>query len=67
MVDFSTGLSDPGSRPSLPDDTVVRLRLIGRMEAWTYRSENVLPRRRKSRGMLACIAMASPRPVYEAG
>jgi DNA-binding SARP family transcriptional activator/TolB-like protein len=45
------------------DHVVVRLRLIGQMEAWTIRSENVLPSGRKTRALLACIAMAAPRPV----
>jgi DNA-binding SARP family transcriptional activator/TolB-like protein len=41
----------------------VRLRLIGQMEAWTVRSESVLPAGRKTRALLASIAMAAPRPV----
>jgi DNA-binding SARP family transcriptional activator/TolB-like protein len=45
------------------DHVVVRLRLIGQMEAWTIRSETVLPPGRKTRALLACIAMAAPRPV----
>jgi DNA-binding SARP family transcriptional activator/TolB-like protein len=45
------------------DRVVVRLRLIGQMEAWTIRSESVLPAGRKTRALLACIAMAAPRPV----
>jgi DNA-binding SARP family transcriptional activator/TolB-like protein len=51
----------PGVQPL--DQVVVRLRLIGQMEAWTVRSENVLPPGRKTRALLACIAMATPRPV----
>jgi DNA-binding SARP family transcriptional activator/TolB-like protein len=42
---------------------VVRLRLIGQMEAWTIRSESVLPAGRKTRALLACVAMAAPRPL----
>jgi DNA-binding SARP family transcriptional activator/TolB-like protein len=42
---------------------VVRLRLIGQMEAWTVTSENVLPAGRKTRALLAAIALASPRPA----
>jgi DNA-binding SARP family transcriptional activator/TolB-like protein len=42
---------------------VVRLRLIGQMGAWTIRSESVLPAGRKTRALLASIAMAAPRPV----
>ncbi|MEA2745268.1 MAG: hypothetical protein QOG25_3639, partial [Acetobacteraceae bacterium] len=45
------------------DSVVVRLRLIGQMEAWTVRSESVLPVGRKTRALLACIAMAAPRPL----
>jgi DNA-binding SARP family transcriptional activator/TolB-like protein len=41
----------------------VRLRLIGQMEAWTVRGDSVLPLGRKTRALLACIAMAAPRPV----
>src|SRR5689334_12655420 len=42
---------------------VVRLRLIGQMEAWTLTSENVLPPGRKTRALLAVIALSSPRPA----
>ena len=51
----------PPSAP--PNQVVVRLRLIGQMEAWTVRSESVLPSGRKTRALLASIAMAAPRPV----
>ena len=52
------------SQPLAPlDHVVVRLRLIGQMEAWTVRSENVLPPGRKTKALLAVIAMAAPRPV----
>jgi DNA-binding SARP family transcriptional activator/TolB-like protein len=46
--------------------TILRLRLIGRMEAWTLGSESVLPMGRKTRALLALVAMASPRPVMRA-
>ena len=42
---------------------VVRLRLIGQMEAWTVTSENVLPTGRKTRALLATVALAAPRPA----
>ena len=42
---------------------VVRLRLIGQMEAWTITSENVLPSGRKTRALLAAIALSAPRPT----
>ncbi len=42
---------------------MVRLRLIGQMEAWTLTSENVLPAGRKTRALLAVIALSSPRPA----
>ncbi|MFL5256318.1 MAG: BTAD domain-containing putative transcriptional regulator [Rhodopila sp.] len=41
----------------------MRLRLIGQMEAWTVRSESVLPVGRKTRALFAMIALANPRPV----
>jgi hypothetical protein len=36
---------------------VVRLRLIGQMEAWTLTSESVLPPGRKTRALLAVVAL----------
>lgn len=45
------------------DSVVVRLRLIGQMEAWTLRSESVLPAGRKTRALLAVVALSAPRPV----
>jgi DNA-binding SARP family transcriptional activator/TolB-like protein len=51
------------SAASALDHVVVRLRLIGQMEAWTIRSESVLPAGRKTRALLASIAMAAPRPI----
>src|ERR1700749_2353070 len=41
----------------------LRMRLIGQMEAWTLTSENVLPSGRKTRALLAVLALSSPRPV----
>ena len=49
--------------PKVPDQIVVRLRLIGQMEAWTVGSENVLPSGRKTRALLAAVALAAPRPA----
>lgn len=46
-----------------PSQVVLRLRLIGQMEAWTVSSENVLPAGRKTRALLAVVALASPRPA----
>ena len=48
----------------MPEDVVaVRLRLIGQMEAWTITSESVLPPGRKTRALLAIVALSQPRPV----
>jgi DNA-binding SARP family transcriptional activator/TolB-like protein len=63
MADSTTRLLTPSTTPNALDHVVVRLRLIGQMEAWTVRSESVLPAGRKTRALLACIAMAAPRPV----
>jgi len=49
--------------PTAADQVLVRLRLIGQMEAWTIRSESVLPIGRKTRALLAMVALANPRPV----
>ena len=53
----------PDSNPTDGSPVVVRLRLIGQMEAWTVTSENVLPAGRKTRALLATIALSSPRPA----
>jgi DNA-binding SARP family transcriptional activator/TolB-like protein len=63
MADVQTRLSTTSTPTNVADHVVVRLRLIGQMEAWTVRSENVLPPGRKTRALLASIAMAAPRPV----
>ncbi len=63
MADSTTRLQTSSPQPSAPGSVVVRLRLIGQMEAWTVRSDNVLPAGRKTRALLALIAMAAPRPV----
>ena len=59
--------SPPGGASISPsmrcDPVLVRLRLIGQMEAWTLTSESVLPTGRKTRALLAVLALSSPRPV----
>src|SRR3984885_6695691 len=62
MADYLTRLSISSTPSNALDHVVVRLRLIGQMEAWTIRSESVLPAGRKTRALLASIAMAAPRP-----
>jgi DNA-binding SARP family transcriptional activator/TolB-like protein len=55
----------PGRSPH-PAETgqaVVRLRLIGQMEAWSPASESVLPAGRKTRALLAVVALSAPRPA----
>ncbi len=49
--------------PEVSVSFAVRLRLIGQMEAWTVNSENVLPLGRKTRALLAILALSAPRPV----
>ena len=41
----------------------MRLRLIGQMEVWTLTSESMLPLGRRTRALLAAIALSSPRPA----
>jgi DNA-binding SARP family transcriptional activator/TolB-like protein len=53
-----------GSRPSLPgaaEAAVLRLRLIGQMDATIAGGESVLPAGRKTRALLALLALTSPR------
>src|ERR1700761_9294321 len=53
-----------GPHPMKPQTAVLaRLRLIGQMEAWTLNSESVLPAGRKTRALLAVVALGAPRPV----
>ena len=49
--------------PNASEPVLVRLRLIGQMEAWTLTSENILPTGRKTRALLATLALSAPRPV----
>jgi DNA-binding SARP family transcriptional activator/TolB-like protein len=49
--------------PGAGGPVTVRLRLIGQMEAWTLTSESVLPAGRKTRALLAVIALSAPRPA----
>ncbi len=46
-----------------PANVVLRLRLIGQMEAWALTSDSVLPAGRKTRALLAVIALSAPRPA----
>jgi len=48
------------------EQLVLRLRLIGSMAAWTLEPASVLPPGRKTRALLAILAMAMPRPVTRA-
>src|SRR6201996_6951340 len=63
MGDSPTRLPIASMPTNVLDHVVVRLRLIGQMEAWTIRSESVLPAGRKTRALLASVAMSAPRPV----
>lgn len=53
------------SRPGLPkpEAVLLRLQLLGRMQALTLSNESVLPLGRKTRGLLAILAMSGRRPV----
>jgi len=48
------------------DQLVLRLRLIGPMAAWTLEPQSVLPPGRKTRALLAILALAMPRGVSRA-
>lgn len=52
--------------PSLPapsEEVLVRLRLIGQMEAWTRLGEPLQLSGRKTRALLAVLGLSAPRPV----
>jgi DNA-binding SARP family transcriptional activator/TolB-like protein len=63
MSSSAQRLPGPSPRPADTGQSVVRLRLIGQMEAWTSGSESVLPAGRKTRALLAVIALSAPRPA----
>jgi len=46
-----------------PDEPPLRLRLIGQMGAWNREGLSVLPVGRKTRALLAYLALEGPRPV----
>ncbi len=56
----------PSGGPPIEPGKLLRLKLIGQMEAWTVASENVLPLGRKTRALLAILALAAPKPVGRA-
>src|SRR5206468_3052987 len=43
--------------------TLVNLRLIGQMAAWSNNNENLLPSGRKTRALLAVLALSGATPV----
>lgn len=57
------GIGDAPLPAGQTDQVTLRLRLIGTMDAWGLASERVLPRVRKSRGVLAVLALSAGRPV----
>lgn len=61
LVTGGAGLDTGGGAAVL-----VRLRLIGQMDAWTVTGAQVLPHGRKTRGLLAAIALSGPRPAARA-
>ena len=53
-------------RSGTASESVVHFRLVGQMEAWTVSADNILPTGRKTRGLLAAIALMAPRPALRA-
>ncbi len=62
MVGTTIRPPGPTSQSGPSGQVVLRLRLIGQMEAWTITSENVLPAGRKTRALLAVVALSVPAP-----
>jgi len=63
MIISSAARTQARTGVAVGDPIAMRLRLIGQMEAWTLNSESVLPPGRKTRALLAIVALSSPRPV----
>jgi DNA-binding SARP family transcriptional activator/TolB-like protein len=63
MADLVPPMLSLAPSSGAPGQVVVRLRLIGQMEAWSLTSENVLPQGRKTRALLAVVALSAPRPA----
>src|ERR1700730_10959202 len=63
MADLPQSMLGPTLSSDAAGQVVVRLRLIGQMEAWSLTSENVLPQGRKTRALLAVVALSAPRPA----
>ncbi len=57
------GFGDVPQTPGQLDTVTLRLRLIGTIDAWGLASERVLPRVRKTRGILGVLALSAGRPV----
>ncbi len=53
----------PRSVADAADPVAVRLRLIGQMEASVPSGDSILPPGRKTRALLAIVALSAPRPV----
>ena len=66
MLILSSDLGSPRLLPqqrTIRSGVAVRIRLIGQMEAWATTGESVLPVGRKTRALIAILALAAPRPV----
>ena len=63
MMPSSSLLDHDRTEMLVADKPMVRLRLIGQMEAWTLNAESILPTGRKTRALLAILALSAPRPV----
>ncbi len=50
-------------QPAASEAVALRLRLIGQMEVWTLNSDGVLPTGRKTRALLAVLALSSPKQM----
>ncbi len=60
---MNTGVIHQRVAAAAAGTVLVRLRLIGQMEAWSFTGEAVLPAGRKTRALLAVLALSLPRPV----
>jgi DNA-binding SARP family transcriptional activator/TolB-like protein len=63
MADLAHAMPQRPSATIAGGTVVMRLRLIGQMEAWSLTSENLLPSGRKTKALLAIVALSMPRPA----
>src|SRR3984957_9211118 len=63
VIPLPTNIFAPDDHGAAPAEPLLRLRLFGQMQAQDASGQSVLPRSRKTRGVLVVLALAAPKPV----